>query len=285
MNKRAPLVSIIVSTYNSSATLEACLQSIINQTYLSLELIVVDNYSTDNTATIAMHFADKLFVKGPERSAQRNYGVSKAAGEYVMIIDCDMELTPRVVQTCVEHVLGSPETGAVIIPEESFGKGFWARCKQLERSFYLGVDWVEAARFFDKKIYLQAGGYNETMVSGEDWDLSQRVGQLTHMGRINEFIRHNEGHLRLFKTLKKKMYYAGQFNKYTAQKSSTASHGKQPVGIVLRRFGLFFSHPTQLLSNPFVGIGMLFMKLCEFGCGAVGYMTARVRVRQEADDE
>ena len=54
-----PLVSVIIPTYNSSRTLEKCLESIKNQTYKNIEIIVVDNNSTDNTKEIAKKFADK----------------------------------------------------------------------------------------------------------------------------------------------------------------------------------------------------------------------------------
>src|SRR5687767_12224398 len=145
-----PLVSIIVTTYNNHATLDACLASILAQDYPRKELIVVDNYSTDDTKEIAQKYTGMVFDKGPERSAQRNYAVEQARGTYVVIVDSDMELSPHVVSACVEAAKEQPALGGIIIPEESFGQGFWAQCKRLERSFYVGVDWIEAARFFDK---------------------------------------------------------------------------------------------------------------------------------------
>src|SRR5882672_4445449 len=201
-----PLVSIIVPTYKSAKTLTACLQSIKDQTYPAIEVIVVDNNSTDNTAEIARAFTKHVYIRGPERSAQRNYGVQVSKGKYVVIIDSDMELGPKVIEACVATTESSQQIGGVVIPEESFGEGFWAQCKRLERSFYVGVDWMEAARFYRKDLYQKLGGYNEKLVSGEDWDLSQRIGKISTIGRVSEFIMHNEGRLRLGTTLKKKYY-------------------------------------------------------------------------------
>lgn len=265
-----PLVSVIVGTYNSSAMLDACLSSILNQTYKPIELIVADNYSTDDSMEVARKYTDIVFQGGPERSAKRNTAVRKATGQYVLILDADMELTAGVVAACVATFQARSDIQGVIIPEESFGQGFWAECKRLERSFYVGVDWVEAARFFKRQTFLDVGGFDETMVSGEDWDLSQRIAALGRLDRVPDMINHNEGHLRLFRTLNKKSYYAHKFKSYTAQ--STPQNKRNPYAIVLKRFGLFLSRPYKLFKNPMLGMGMLFMKVCEFGFGAFGYL-------------
>jgi glycosyltransferase involved in cell wall biosynthesis len=270
-----PLVSIIVTTYNNHVTLAACLASIADQNYARKELIVVDNNSTDDTKDIARRFTPLVFNQGPERSAQRNYGVGQATGDYVVIIDSDMELTPSVISSCVQTMQESPGLGGIIIPEESFGRGFWAQCKRLERSFYVGVDWIEAARFFDKRLYRQTGGYDSNLVSGEDWDLSGRIAALAPLGRTREFIRHNEGRLSLAKTLQKKYYYAGRAAAYL-QKNAVNSTLTAQVG-PLQRYKLFFSRPQRLFRNPFTGIGMLFMKTCEYAFGGMGYLMAKRR--------
>ncbi len=100
-NTNTPLVSVIVPTYNSAKFLEACLMSIKKQSYANVELIVVDNNSTDNTTEIARKFTDKVFNKGPERSAQVNFGVTQASGEYVYKVDSDFVLGINVVKECV----------------------------------------------------------------------------------------------------------------------------------------------------------------------------------------
>jgi glycosyltransferase involved in cell wall biosynthesis len=266
---------VIVTTYNNQATLDACLSSIIDQDYPNLELVVVDNNSLDQTKSIAKKYTKHVYNKGPERCAQRNYGVAKANGDYLMIIDSDMELDTKVVSDCVSQVTANPKYKAIVIPEESFGDGFWARCKRLERSFYVGVSWMEAARFFHAATYKKLGGYNEQLVSGEDWDLSQRFGEISPIGRIQSFIRHNEGRLRLSRTLQKKYYYSQKFAEYIDANKEATVIGQQ-TGLAAR-YGLFLTHPTKLLRQPHIGLGMLFMKTCEFAWGGCGYMKARLR--------
>lgn len=279
--KKTPLVSIIVPTYNSAETLRDCLKAVESQTYKAIELIVVDNHSSDDTRDIAAEFTKHVFVKGPERSAQRNYGASKARGDYVCIIDSDMQLSPEVIAECVGVVQAQPEVKGVVIPEQSFGLGFWAACKRLERSFYIGVEWMEAARFFDAKVYKKLGGYDASLVSGEDWDLSQRVKDIAPLGRIHALIYHDEGQLKLGRTLSKKYYYAKLITHYLSKQTHAEHSAKQTS--VSRRYMLFFSRPIQLFRNPFIGFGMLYMKTLEFAAGVAGVLVAKRDKKELAD--
>ena len=270
-----PLVSVIVPTKNSAGTLAACLDSIQKQTYAPIEIIVVDNFSGDDTQAIARKYTDKVFAKGPERCAQRNHAAQQATGDYVVFIDSDMQLSPKVIESCVV-VMRDENIKGVIIPEESFGEGFWAQCKKLERSFYIGVDAIEAARFFRSSDFDAVGGYDELLVSGEDWNLSDRIEMHGALARITDFIYHNEGRINLRKTLQKKYYYAQKASWYFRQNANLPTAAKRRHG-VFGRYMLFFRQPVTLFHNPFVGCGMLFMKTCEFGAGVCGYLDQKIR--------
>lgn len=267
------IVSIIITTKNEERNIEACLKSIKRQTYKNIEIIVVDNNSTDKTQLISKKYTSNVFSIGPERSAQRNFGAKKAKGKYVLFLDADMILTPSVVSECVKKMSSEVKTnwGGVIIPEISFGVGFWAQVKSFERSFYINNDSVEAARFYDKKIFNEIGGFDEAITGPEDWDFSQRVEKVYHIARIRAAIRHNEGQLSLRQTLKKKYYYAKKYAVYEQKDKEN----RQKEFIVLDRYKLFFSQPLKLLKNPFLSTAMLFMKTAEFGAGALAYLSTK----------
>lgn len=271
----APLVSIIVPTRNSAAYLEGCLQSVLGQSYQNIELVVVDNNSHDNTKNIALRYTDKVFDRGPERSAQRNFGSSQSKGTLLLIIDSDMVLSNDVVKACVTQY-GQEHYKAIVIPEESFGEGFWARCKKLERSFYLGIDWMEAARFFERNVFEEIGGYNERNTGTEDYDLPQRIEYTygrTSIGRVSSLIYHNEQQLTLLHSCKKKYYYAQKLNIYKTEEAN--QHKLSQQSSPLRRYGLFLSHPYQLFREPLIGIGMLYMKTCELAAASLGYLKGK----------
>lgn len=266
-------VSVIVPTKNSAATLEACLESIKKQTYRNIEIVVADNFSTDLTPKISKKYTDKFYSKGPERSAQRNFAVDNAAGKYICIIDSDMVLSEKVIERCVDAIEERSGVSGVIIPEESFGEGFWAQCKKLERSFYVGIPYMEAARFFRKADYQKLDGYNTKMVSGEDWDLSQRMESIGKLVRVGNFIYHNEGRISLLRTIRKKFYYAKLIRSYVDTSPNSRNLSKQTN--IAGRYMLFLSQPKILFKKPLIGIGMLFMKTCEFLFGGIGYLIAR----------
>ncbi|MEA1962844.1 MAG: glycosyltransferase [Patescibacteria group bacterium] len=275
---RNPLVSIVIPTRDRSKLLRQCLECLKNQTYKNMEIVVVDGNSKLNDVEIAKEYTDKVFVfaeKGDHRCAQRNLGVKNAIGKYVLIIDTDMELTKKVIGSCVNIMETDKSARGVIIPEHSIGNGFWAKCKALEKSFYIGVDWMEAARFFSREDFLKVGGYNESMTSGEDWDLSQRIGNFGQIKRTAEFLNHNEGQISLLKTMKKKYYYAWEFAKYMSLSEHREKINKQ-TGI-LSRYKLFFNKPNKLFRSPVVSLGMFFMKTCEFGFGGFGYLSAKIK--------
>lgn len=270
---KQPLVSVIVTTKNSARTLAACLESVQNQTHQQIELIVVDNQSGDSTQKIAQTFTKHVLTHGPERSAQRNAGVAAATGRYVLIIDSDMVLSSSVVSEAVTLMENSSNLQAVIIPEESFGSSFWARCKALEREMYLGLDWMESARFFRTKTFLKLGGYDEANTGTEDFDLPQRIKTQygpESIGRIESLIYHDEGSLELSYTLAKKWYYAQLLPRYVAAEHNQPFFQKQANPV--RRYGVYFSKPQLLCKKPIIGIGMLVMKSLEFGAGFGGYL-------------
>jgi glycosyltransferase involved in cell wall biosynthesis len=259
-------VSVVVTTRNSSGTLAACLASIRNQSYEDVELVVVDNQSTDDTKTIAGRFADVTLDAGPERSAQRNRGVESSTGEYLLIVDSDMILMPDVVAQCLEVARAEGAT-AVVVPERSVGTGFLARAKALERSCYLGDSSIEAARFFSRASFDRYGGYDETLTGTEDWDLPARMRGQERGGRIEEMIVHQEGELRLLPLLRKKYYYGKSAYRYARRHPELARGQFTPLR------GAFVRHWRILAAQPVLSAAMVGMKSAELAAGALGMLS------------
>ena len=90
-------VSIIVPVYNVEKYLEKCLDSIVKQTYENIEIILVDDGSTDKSGTILDQYAEMdnrisvIHKKNEGVSTARNTGIEAARGEYICFADADME--------------------------------------------------------------------------------------------------------------------------------------------------------------------------------------------------
>lgn len=105
-----PLVSIIIPIYNTEKYIYECLNSLINQSYSHIEIIVVDDGSTDNSLCLLKELSDKdnrlkVFSQPNQGvSAARNLALSKATGTYVMFVDADDWIDPHTIEKCLQAI-------------------------------------------------------------------------------------------------------------------------------------------------------------------------------------
>ena len=100
----SPKVSLIIPTKNNEKTIKKCLKSCKAQSYKNIEIIVIDNFSTDKTTQICKKFKEvKLEIFGPERNLQRPRGAEIATGDWLVFIDSDMNLSPQLIEDCIAH--------------------------------------------------------------------------------------------------------------------------------------------------------------------------------------
>jgi glycosyltransferase involved in cell wall biosynthesis len=267
-----PLVSVVVPTFNSERFLERCLKAIKAQSYPNIEIIVVDSHSADRTREIAENLGAVVIATHAKRSEARNLGAEKAHGELLFFVDADMELASSVISECVAKV-GEGYDG-IIIPELSIGTGFWAKCKALEKACYIEDDLMEAARFFKKSVFQRARGYDNELEAGEDWDLSLRIGKMGKIGRVTVVIKHNVRELRLQEIFLKKHYYGKTLRCYQIKHPEEARIQLSPNRLS------FVKHWRRLANDPTHACGMLFMKLCEFSAGGLGFITTQLIVEK-----
>ncbi len=256
-------ISVIITTKNEEQVIENLLKSIKEQTYKNFEVIVVDNNSIDKTVSIAKEYKTRIYIKGPERSAQRNYGVQKATGEYVLVLDADMVLTKNVLKEL--SLINDP---MAVIPEKSYGTGPFVKFKIFEREFYEGEDSIEAPRYFNKKLFIKYGGYDESITGPEDYDLPLRIrkdGNKT--SRIKSYILHNERNFNPIKSAKKKFYYASKAQVYAKRHKEMLL--KQ--GNLLFR-PIFIKKWRKMLGSPYLSLGMIIIRIIEMIYAFAGFI-------------
>ena len=258
-------ITIIIPTYNSRATLGRCLASISSQTYSPKAVIVVDRFSRDGTAEEAMAEGAKLIEVEANRSIARNIGLENSDSEGVLFVDSDMILPPPLIEECEA---GLVKHDALIIPEISTGRGFWAECKSLERKTYVRNEMIEAARCFRRNALVRLGGYNPHLEAGEDWDLQVRAKTMgLSLGRTVSQIAHDEGEPTLLMMLRKKYFYGKLFGTYLATYPSEGLGQLNPFRRVLA--------PTlaTLPTDPVHGVGILILRALEFTAAGLGHVS------------
>lgn len=271
------LVSVIITTKNEEAVIKRLLSSLRRQSYKNIEILLIDNNSSDATKAIAKRFTNKIYNFGPERSAQRNYGAKISKGKYIIFLDADMELSPNILKECVEVCEKDLKIGGVVIPEQSKGTTFWEKVKGFERSFYNreGDEAIDAARFFTRQAFNKVNGYDETITGPEDWDLPETIRKSGYKiaGRINSKIYHYEEIDSLFDLARKKFYYALSSHRYLSKHHiSTFS----PKTIYFLR-PVFYRHFGKILAHPILSLGMILMLSLELVGGGLGYTIGRIK--------
>jgi GT2 family glycosyltransferase len=264
-----PLVSVVVPTRNAGRTIEACLRSIRAQTWPALELIVVDNGSSDPTWAVAERHADLVLRGGPERSAQRNLGIDHAAGDWVFYVDADMELGPDVVERAVRAGLAAGAVG-VSVPEESVGPGFWTRCRTLERRCLRDEPSLRWPRLIRTGYLRATGGFALWLTGTEDAELHRRMlANGAPIALSDGLILHHEGRLTLGGLARKRFYYGrGLFAYRQAHPGAIADQARAAGRAVWR-------HRRRLLAEPGVAAGIAVMRAVELAAYLGGALAGR----------
>jgi glycosyltransferase involved in cell wall biosynthesis len=266
-----PLVSVIVPTKNSEEFLGKCLDSIKNQTYKDVEIIVVDNNSIDKTKEIAQKYTDKVFNCGPERSAQRNYGAEESKGEYVYFVDSDFILDKDVMRQCVDKI--EKKYDAIVVHNSPDISVSWiAKVRKFEVDMYKYDLTHSAARFFKRKVFLVIGGYNKKITAGEDYDIQNK---LNNKGYRTGFIGPEAVHLgepkSFWKHMKKYYNYGKDFTKF---KTENQKESKKQLGFFRK---VYFKNWKKFLKHPILGLEFISYHFFKFFCGLIGYLINRIK--------
>jgi len=199
MQKTFDLVSVIIPTYNRSCSLLRCVESVKNQTYKNIEILVCDDCSTDNTEIILQnlnlknlrYFKTKKRFGGP--AAPRNLGLSHAKGKYVAFLDSDDWYKKTKIELCV-NLLNSGYHfiyhDLIMVKKKCFSyknvgvlKSKPLKKPIFENLFLSGGVINNSSVCVETKILNQTGGFTEDpkMISCEDYELWLRISKKTEM--------------------------------------------------------------------------------------------------------
>ena len=173
------LISVIIPVYNGDRFIMETIDSVIGQYYKNIEIIVVDDGSTDKSASIVKSYKNLKYIyqsnKGP--SSARNTGITLSKGAYIAFLDCDDIWYPEKLSVQEEFLRNNPDIGFVfahrkMITEEGIPKPPWYREHLFEKpSPVLGASAILARR----NVFEKVGGYNTDFRFGENAEWLSRA--------------------------------------------------------------------------------------------------------------
>ena len=250
------LVSIIIPVYNSEKYIKRCLKSILNQTYENIEMIVVDDGSTDNSFNIISKFEDKrirYFKKENEGvSIARNYGIKRAVGEYLLFVDSDDYIAKDIVEELIKKTNGLSEIVFCNNLE------IWYN-KEEERRLFISVDKLNKKNVMREIASGRAGLVCSKLVSKkviEDNNIS--FDEKLKVGEDQLFFLEVAEKCDEFKYVDKSLYFYDRTNensatiKYQHNLYKNFTYLYDQVFKVLERNNMRGKEDRQLLVNKFI---------------------------------
>lgn len=193
-------VSVVIPTFNYGRFLREAVDSVLAQTHPPLEILVVDDGSTDETAEIAASYGDRIrFIRQQHGGvcAARNNGIANARGEYVAFLDSDDVWLPQKLEKQLARFDADPELGLVHCGAERFDESgtLAVNLEGLEgwiapQLLRLDAEVIAAgtALLVPKRIAEEVGGFDTGLAQAEDWDFAYRVAVRYRVGFVREVL-------------------------------------------------------------------------------------------------
>jgi glycosyltransferase involved in cell wall biosynthesis len=197
-------VSVIIPSYNSALTIERAIKSVLFQTYKAIEVVVVDDGSSDNTVKyVTEHFPDVKIVcqenKGP--AAARNSGIKNSTGDFLAFLDADDSWVPEKIECQMNEMLLSASVGLVtcgsfIVEDESASFVQLRDINYLNRS-QLAKSLLERNRLggcsyilVRRSCFQNVGIFDESLLVSEDRDMWFRIALKYDCRSVNKPLLH-----------------------------------------------------------------------------------------------
>ncbi len=207
-----PLVSVVIPTYNAAKFIRQAIDSALAQTLRDLEVVVVDDGSTDETAQIVHSYPDPrlhyVWQDHSERSVARNNGIAHSKGEYIALLDADDWWHPKKLEKQVSLLRINPQLGLVYCWLQQVGPageplrlikgvgetypatGAWI----FEQLLLHNVPGPGSSALIPRRCLQEVGGFRADIRYVEEWDLSLRLASRFQVGFVPEALGFYRAH-------------------------------------------------------------------------------------------
>jgi len=188
-NKNLPLVSVIIPCYNYGHFLEEAIDSVLNQTLTNLEIIVVNDGSTDPNTIEILNNLDKpktkvIHQENLKQATARNNGIKKAKGKYICCLDADDKLEPTYLEECVTKMeIEKLDLCGTWVKMFGDDNGMW-KTQNLDVKKIIKRNTLPCTSVFTKSIWKKTGGYNSKVNGYEDWEFWISIAEKGGRGAV-----------------------------------------------------------------------------------------------------
>ncbi|AFY58652.1 glycosyl transferase [Rivularia sp. PCC 7116] len=188
MTATMPLISVIVPVYNGETTIKETIESVLNQTFVNLELIVIDDGSQDSTLNVIANIQDsrlKVFsYKNAGVAISRNRGIKKAGGQFISFLDADDLWTLDKLESQLKALQSTPQAAVAyswvdyINAEGEFlhnGNHITINGDAYKQMLVENVLENGSNPLIIREALIQVGGFNQSLTPAEDWDMWLRL--------------------------------------------------------------------------------------------------------------
>lgn len=303
INTDLPLVSVVFTSYNHHDFLRQALDSIVNQTYSNVEIIVIDDNSTDGSKEILKTYESnpKIFLHLLDKNTgsyvkASNYGAKFANGEYLLFAQCDDYADPTQIEKLVKGFDKGSNIGVVysksnlvdesdkFICDDFSGreKSFRKKCTNdtvitgAEMKDFLAFSCVIpnlSAALIKKELYFKSGGLSEKFIMAADWALWLELTEFTDFYYITETLNNFRQHSNTIRSKTKvrtqiKEIYALFYHHIDSNKLTSAQKTKIKIGTG----GVWFSYIIEDPKSWFVNFPAVFSDSFKFEKFNLGYL-------------
>ena len=217
----SPFFSVVIPTYNRSSLVERAIKSVLSQSFVDFEIIVVDDGSTDDTSSRVNSFHDPRIKYVQNRRSKgacgaRNTGVAAASAEWIAFLDDDDEWLSDKLRYQFDLIKVSDKSIGLVSTDYAVYKGPGEKLRIVKNQ---SSGWVQAEDLMEhrigclsstcvrKQILQKIGGFDETFPACQDRDLWVRVAQVSQFATVNRplVLMYQEERFRISRSFRKKL--------------------------------------------------------------------------------
>lgn len=188
-----PLVSILIPLFNAENYIEDTIAKILKQTYPNIELIIVDDHSTDSSFQLALKYNSKNvhIYRNPKKggNSARNYAFEKCNGEYIKFMDADDYCTDDLIEKQMKRILEDGDNNMFVFSPVKmlYPDGhLFLPPREIDRDYTPGIELVidiwrgkgwncPHCHLMHRDLFIKSGGWNETILKNQDGEFFARV--------------------------------------------------------------------------------------------------------------